>query len=94
MPLARRHFTLPGKSDAEAIEWLEARLTEVEEEQAAGKSLDSWSAGDSSAHKMLDRNLDARTRRRMLLNDLSLLDPVNYDARDHAAITMTVPRYL
>ncbi len=94
MAVSRRNFTLPGKTDEEAQAWLEERLKEVEEEIASGKVTDQWSAGDSSAHKMIDRNLDAVTRRQMILNDLGILDPTTYPPRDNAAIKRTVSRYL
>lgn len=88
LTLNRRFF--PGKDQA----WLEARLAEVLDELANGKTIDAWAAGDSNAHKALDKNLGPERRRDMLLNDLSIIAPATYPPADVIAIKRTITRYL
>lgn len=85
--VTRRNF--PGATLAQLREWLQW----VNEEIATGKVNDAWSSGDASGHKMLDNNLPAERRRDLILNDLSILDPVNYPRADYAPIKRTVPFY-
>ena len=80
--MARRRY-FPGKD----VTWLEAKLGVVLEEIAAGAVVSSWGEGDSSASKQV--GLSPEVRKRMLLNDLNVLDPANYSLEDYAPITKT-----
>lgn len=78
--MARRRY-FPGKG----IDWLEAKLAVVLEEIASGSVVSSWGEGDSSASKQVNTTPEAR--KRMLLNDLNIMDPANYSLEDTAPIT-------
>jgi hypothetical protein len=64
---AARNF--PGKSQA----WLELRLSEVNEELAAGKMTTAANAGDQGGS--FQRETSAKLRQQQLLWDLNILDP-------------------
>lgn len=88
MSVSRRIFVRATQVQLE--QWLEW----VEEEIATGKVNSGWSAGDTNANKWIDLSLPPMTRREMILNDLSIIDPTTYDAQDLAPIKRTRPRYL
>ena len=62
----------PGKSQ----EWLEAQLAIVLDDIAAGKTVVSSAAGDSSLTEKTEGSLIRR--KEMLLSDLSVLDSTTY----------------
>lgn len=80
--MARRRY-FPGKS----LEWLETKLGYVLEEVVSGTVITSFGEGDVSASKQA--GLSPEVRKRMLLNDLNMLDPANYSLEDVAGITRT-----
>jgi len=80
--MARRRY-FPGKD----ITWLEAKLGVVLEEIASGTVVTSWGEGDSSASKQATTTPEVR--KKMLLNDLNVLDPANYSLEDVAGISRT-----
>lgn len=84
--MARRYF--PGKSQV----WLEARLSEILDEQASGKVVTSFGTTDVSSGKSLDSTLTIQKRRTMILNDLSILDAATYPPEDNKRVTRTRAR--
>jgi hypothetical protein len=84
----RRNF--PGMSK----QWLQERLRWCLEEIADGKVNSGWSSGDASGQKHIDTNLTPERRRDLILNDLSLLDPVKYPPQELVRVTRTVPSYI
>jgi hypothetical protein len=78
--MARSRY-FPGKQ----LPWLEQKLGLVLEELASGTTITSWGEGDSSASKAT--HLSAMERKRMLINDLNLLDPANYPLEDTAPVS-------
>jgi hypothetical protein len=91
----RRNFPLsPTWTTAQQIQWLVVRLRWCLDEIITGKVNSGWSSGDASGQKHIDMNLTPERRRDLILNDLGILDPVNYPPRDHVRVTRTVPQYL
>lgn len=92
--VTRRNFPkLAATAEAEIAilkKWLGWCLEEI----ATGKVNDAWDSGDASGHKLVDANLPAERRRDLILNDLSILDPVNYPRADVVRVTRTVPFYV
>jgi hypothetical protein len=76
-----------GKTQA----WLEAELAIVQEDIAAGKTLVSWGAGESTAVNV--RQVSLQTRWEMLYRALNELDPDNYPATNFR-VRRTTPRYV
>lgn len=79
--MARRYFV--GWTE----EQLETLLDDLNTQQAAGKVLTNWSAGDSSAGKQVELSIDERIRR--VLWDLHILNPDDYPAEDVARVRRT-----
>lgn len=81
--MARIYF--PGKKQ----DWLVARLDEVMDEQASGKVVTAWGAGDSNFSKQLDPALSVDVRMARLLNDLGIIDPDTYPPGSYRRVTRT-----
>lgn len=88
MAIERRHFV--GVSQIQLEQWLRW----VNEELATGKTRQSWGAGDSTSAHWIDTNLPATTRRDMILNDLAIVAPNDYDADANRPIKRTRVRYI
>jgi hypothetical protein len=63
-------FNFPG----ETVEWLKARLKEVNEELVSDKALVGWGNAGSSASK-IKGNVSASERQQRIIDDLKLADP-------------------
>lgn len=83
--MAFRHF--PGQSQAT----LETALAAVIAEELSGKTVTDVGAGDTSSRKSVQVSINERKRR--ILHDLCVLDPVTYPPADVLPITRTRARF-
>jgi len=83
---AFRHF--PGKPQA----WLETELDKVLADLAAGKTVQSYTAGDSSGSELV--SISIMRRKEMILSDLNKIAPDTYPRATTQPARITRPSYL
>jgi len=74
-------------------EELEAELDLILAEMVGGKTVTSWSVGDSSAEKNVWLNQPPEARLRLVSEALSIIDPDTYPPDTVTAITQTRPTF-
>lgn len=75
-------------------EELEAELALVQKELTGGKTVSSWSVGDSSGERNVWLNLPPAARLRAIAEALSILDPTTYPPDFVTATTQTRVEFL
>lgn len=75
-------------------EELEAELDLILKELMGGKTLTSWSVGDSSAEKNVWLSQPPEQRARLVAEALSIIDPTTYPPDSVTAITQTKPVFI
>lgn len=74
-------------------EQLEEQLDNILAEIAGGKTLTSWSVGDSSAEKSVWLSKPPEERLKLIAEALSIVDPTTYPPDSFVAITQTRPAF-
>ena len=75
-------------------EELEAELALVQKELTGGKTLTSWSVGDSSGEKNVWLSMPPGARLRAIAEALCILDPATYPPDFVTAVTQTRVEFL
>ena len=72
-------------------EELELELANIQSEMMGGRTVSSWSVGDSSAERNVWLSMPPGQRLRAVAEALSIIDPVTYPPDFVQAVTQTRP---